>query len=268
MPTLTVNDAAIHVLELNSEAEESVLMIHGMLGNLSQFYLTLAPHIAKHYRVVMYDIKSHGKSARVAHGYDLISLSDDMVALLDELNISAVHLVGFSYGALMALKFAERFPERTKKVVAIEAPPRPESPMKTRGSYEMKDFMAFATTLPEHIVKNFLRSRRQIEHTFTMYAYLFNETTFVNDMNTENEFTEASLRDISANVLLLYGNKSVCLPMAIKLYLELSNPHVIIRNGDHGFFMHYPKEVAADIHQFFWTEQDRAVKSMHMYKHK
>jgi esterase len=251
MSTVIVNNVNTHVQELNPGAPETVLMIHGMFGNIAQFYLTIAPHLAKKYRVVMYDIKSHGRSQNATFGYDLISLTNDMEALLNVLNIEAAHLLGFSYGALMALKFALRFPERTKKLVVIEAPPRPKHPLKHKGEYSFHDFLDFAFSLPEPVVKNFLRNKRQVEKTFKMYAFMHNETTFIDDMNNERDMSDEELQSVKHDTLLLYGTNSLCWPMAERLYKLLPNRIPLAKDGDHGFFMHQSNQVADDLINFF-----------------
>ncbi len=97
-------------------------MVHGMFSNLSVYYFNIAPALAGHFHVVLYDLKSHGMSERVAAGYGLDSMTDDLLALMDALQLDKVHLVGYSFGALISLKMAMRFPERIDKLVMIEGP--------------------------------------------------------------------------------------------------------------------------------------------------
>ena len=83
-----------------------------------------------------------------------------------------------------------------------------------------------------------------------MYEFIHNETSFVDDMNNEKDFEETELKSIKNKILLMYGNKSVCLPMGAKLYRELIDPEVIVKEGDHGFFMNYNIEVSEDLCRF------------------
>jgi pimeloyl-ACP methyl ester carboxylesterase len=242
------------MLEINHNAEDSVIMVHGMFGNLSQFYLTLAPRLSKKYHIVVYDIKSHGKSDKSEKGYDLISLTDDLLELMNALEIDSAHLVGFSYGALITLKFLMRFPERVKKIALIEPPPRPNEPLKGKGEYTFEDFISFALTLPEDVKSNFLRNKKQIVKTYGMYEYLYNQTSFVDDMNNEKDLDKNELRKIKHDILLLFGTSSLCLPMLQKLHAELKGPEVLIKEGDHGFFMSHCAEVSGDLAKFFSSE--------------
>ena len=57
--------------------------------------------------------------------------ADALAGALDEIGIDAIHtLVGASYGGMVALAFAERYPERVEQLVVISAPARPH-PMST-----------------------------------------------------------------------------------------------------------------------------------------
>ncbi|MDF2478385.1 MAG: alpha/beta hydrolase, partial [Sphingobacterium sp.] len=92
MPIITVNNRKVHIQELNKGAEHTVVLIHGMFSNLSIYYFNIAPILAQHFHVVMYDLKSHGMSERVSEGYDLENMSSDLIALLDSLQLQNVHL--------------------------------------------------------------------------------------------------------------------------------------------------------------------------------
>lgn len=259
MSIVKIRGKNVNVQELNQGGGPPLIMIHGMFGNLSQFYLTIAPLLSKHYHIVMYDIKSHGKSERSSIGYDLVSLSDDIIDLMNILKIEKAHLLGYSYGALMALKFAIRFPERTNKLTLIEPPPRPNEPMKNEKNYDWNDFEAFALSLPEHVIKSFFRSKRQVTKVFEMYQYILNDTSFVHDMNVEMEIDENELKRIKNDILLLYGKSSICLPMGVKLFFTLNNPKAILKEGDHGFFINHQREIVNDIFNFLDSKPIKGV---------
>src|ERR1044072_9968694 len=97
---------------MNAGAPETILMVHGMFTNLSIYYFNIAPILAQQFHVVLYDLKGHGMSGRSSHGYDLQTMSNELVELMDNLGLDTVHLAGYSYGGLIALKAAMCFPER------------------------------------------------------------------------------------------------------------------------------------------------------------
>jgi pimeloyl-ACP methyl ester carboxylesterase len=244
------DQAVINTSVLNPEGKKTLVMVHGMFGNLSQFYMTIAPGLSKHFKVVLYDIRSHGKSSQHATGYDLISLTDDLDALLEKLQIAKCHILGFSYGALIALKYAMRFREKVEKVIAIEIPPKSLLPWTYKGSYTFKDFMDFASTLTPYVYKNFMRSKRQIDSSYKIYDYIFNHTSFVEDMNRESIFGVNDYYPLDLPVFLFFGKSSPCLPELYRVQYWLRCKEVTIEDGGHGFFMENPEASVKKMNDF------------------
>src|ERR1700753_126011 len=103
MPIIKVTGRDVHYQEMNKGAKRTVLLVHGMLGNLAVYYFRIAPLLAEHFHVILYDLKSHGLSEKVRDGYDLDSMSDDLFGLMEVLQLRKVLLAGYSFGALIAL---------------------------------------------------------------------------------------------------------------------------------------------------------------------
>src|SRR5579885_1485656 len=87
----------------------------------------------RRYRVLGVDFidggrRSDGRPRRTVTTHDQ---ADAIVRVLDELRIERVHaFVGASYGGMVGLAFAEKYPERIERLVAISAPHEPH-PMST-----------------------------------------------------------------------------------------------------------------------------------------
>ncbi len=85
------------------------------------------------YRLLGFDfldggVADDGGPARTVTTHDQ---ADALAQLLDALDVDVVHaLIGASYGGMVALAFAERYPERLQRLVAISAPHQPH-PMTT-----------------------------------------------------------------------------------------------------------------------------------------
>lgn len=251
MPVIQVNQREVHIQELNKGAVETVLLIHGMFSNLSVYYFNIAPVLAEHFHVVMYDLKSHGMSERVLEGYDLNSMTDDLCALMDVLELKKVHLAGYSFGGLIALKMAMRFPERLGKLVVIEAPdPNDE---KTRGIID-----DYSREFLEHYVANFTDTtkvkmgKRQMERNHQMYEYLFYQTSIKEDMILESGFfSTPEINTLEKDTLLLYGAASDCLQAGKQLNKLISNSDLIPLDGDHNIPIQKPEMVANIVAGFF-----------------
>jgi pimeloyl-ACP methyl ester carboxylesterase len=101
-----------------SELHTPAVFVHGSFRDgLETFREQLA--LADEYRVVVVDRRGFGGNPNAAFdGWP--TDADDLVALLDE--VGPAHVVGHSYGAVVALLAAARVPERLLSLIAIEPP--------------------------------------------------------------------------------------------------------------------------------------------------
>jgi pimeloyl-ACP methyl ester carboxylesterase len=110
-----------------------LVMCHGLItANLATWYFSAAPALARHYRVVLYDLRGHGKSAMAPDGYDVETMTRDLERVIDayrpqcrttgSTGSGKIALVGHSYGALIALNYALRHPRGVARLALIDAP--------------------------------------------------------------------------------------------------------------------------------------------------
>jgi 2-hydroxy-6-oxonona-2,4-dienedioate hydrolase len=79
-------------------------------GNLDWF--------SQHFRCIVPDLPGYGESEPIA-GHPVVSSIEAMVGLLDALGIAKAHIIGNSYGAIIAARMAAQAPERVGRFVAI-----------------------------------------------------------------------------------------------------------------------------------------------------
>jgi pimeloyl-ACP methyl ester carboxylesterase len=95
---------------------EPVVQIHGAgFGHFN--FDPVTPEIARHFRVVDYDMRGYGQSDRPVQDYDMEVWADDLAGLMDGLGIDQAHVHGTSMGGMIAIVFAGKYPERTRSVV-------------------------------------------------------------------------------------------------------------------------------------------------------
>jgi pimeloyl-ACP methyl ester carboxylesterase len=116
---VSVRGVRIHVAEAGEG--EPILLQHGW-PQAWWCWRDVIPELARHHRVICPDLRGHGWSESPAGGYEKESLAQDMIALLDELGIERVRLVGHDWGAFCGFLACLRAPERFDRFVALSIP--------------------------------------------------------------------------------------------------------------------------------------------------
>ena len=110
-----MTDTTLHY-DLRGSGASLVVLTHGLGSDLEYW----APHVeplAAHYRVLRWDLRGAGASAKPAGPYDPALFARDLAGLLDRLGEPAAHIVGHSGGGVVSQRFALDFPERTLSLV-------------------------------------------------------------------------------------------------------------------------------------------------------
>src|SRR5262245_6170015 len=94
---------------------EPVVLLHGLTSSarINWQMPGIVSMLSKKYQVIALDLPGHGESDKPANeeAYGL-NLVEDVVRLLDHLKIEKAHIVGYSMGGMIAVKFMVGHPER------------------------------------------------------------------------------------------------------------------------------------------------------------
>jgi pimeloyl-ACP methyl ester carboxylesterase len=101
-------------------AGQPVLLIHGGTSFIGHWAHQL-PFLARNYRLIVPEMRGHGRTSHTDRPYSYHLLSEDLVGLLDALEVESAMVVGGSDGAIVGLDMAIHHPERVQKLVAIAA---------------------------------------------------------------------------------------------------------------------------------------------------
>jgi pimeloyl-ACP methyl ester carboxylesterase len=83
-------------------------------------YHKVAPELAKHFRVIVIDIRGMGGSATPPSGYDKKTMSTDVYQLIQQLGLQQVHVLGHDIGGMVAMSLAFNYPEVVKKLIVAD----------------------------------------------------------------------------------------------------------------------------------------------------
>ena len=111
----TINGVPIHYQQ-DGDGDD-VILIHAFTSNLSVWALSgIVPTLACDYRVTAYDLRGHGLSGVTRRGYNSKQMANDLAQLHRELDLGTAHLVGHSFGGVIAMHAALDHPEMVSSV--------------------------------------------------------------------------------------------------------------------------------------------------------
>jgi len=115
-----------------------LVLVHGSFCDHRSNWQFVAPELARHFTLHALARRGRGETD-ATEGHSVTDEAIDVVALI-EATADPVHVLGHSYGALVALEGAARVRERIAKLVLYE-PPLPEA-VSTKDMAALEDFAA------------------------------------------------------------------------------------------------------------------------------
>lgn len=101
---------------VDGPAEAPVLLLSGSLGSTLAMWDPQLPELARHFRVVRYDHRGHGRSPVPEGPYEIGDLAGDALGLLDRLGVECAHVCGLSLGGMVAMAMASAAPGRVERL--------------------------------------------------------------------------------------------------------------------------------------------------------
>jgi pimeloyl-ACP methyl ester carboxylesterase len=160
--------------------------------------------------VLVYDLRGHGLSERPKEGYGVEDMVLDLAGLLDvTLGRAPACLVGNSFGALLAIEFALRFPERVAGLVLVDG---------HLGNDGFADRMVRTLSLrgqeADRVIADSFRhwlgraSPRKRDRLIAQARALVHGTSLVNDLGATVPLLASDFSCIESPTLALYGENS------------------------------------------------------------
>ena len=100
---------------------QPIIILHGLYGS-SDNWLTIARMLSVDFRVIVPDLRNHGRSPHHReHSYP--AMATDVLELMDDLNIEKCILLGHSMGGKTAIHMALTAPHRISKMIIVDIAP-------------------------------------------------------------------------------------------------------------------------------------------------
>jgi len=132
----------LHYVDWGNEQAPPLLLIHGGRDH-ARSWDWVARDLRRDHHVIVPDLRGHGDSSWAIGGhYTILEFVLDIAQLVETLDLNPVTIVGHSLGGAVALTYTATYPQRVKKLVAIEGlgpPPAMLDQMAARPPWERTD---------------------------------------------------------------------------------------------------------------------------------
>jgi len=93
-----------------------LLLVHGMMIS-GEMFGPVVEHFAARHRVIVPDLRGHGRSRALPPPYTVTQLASDLAQLLDHLGVDSSAVLGYSQGGAVAQQLALDHPGRCNRLV-------------------------------------------------------------------------------------------------------------------------------------------------------
>ena len=115
-----LNGTRLHYLEWGAAPMPALILLHGGAAH-AHWWDHLAPIFAPHYRVIALDLRGHGDSSwAIPPAYQIDDYVADVTALIAQLALAPVTLLGHSLGGFIALAYAIAQPQLVRRLIVVD----------------------------------------------------------------------------------------------------------------------------------------------------
>jgi epoxide hydrolase 4 len=136
---IAANGIHFHVAAAGSKNAPPILFLHGFPEGWMS-WRTVMETLSDEYRVYAPDLRGYRDTERPVGGYDVLTLTDDVRALIETLELSRPALVAHDWGGALAWIFAHRYSKLISNLVVVNCT-HPKTLM--RAALECEDFQTF-----------------------------------------------------------------------------------------------------------------------------
>jgi pimeloyl-ACP methyl ester carboxylesterase len=263
------NGESLAYIDRGERSGPPVVLIHGYTDN-ARDWVPMLPYLSKRDRLILVDIRGHGRSSKPECCYTRIDFAYDIKLLLDALGVQRADIVGHSLGSIIAQTFAEYWPERTARVVLISStggspPDRPKKPPQLDFAAEIRKlkepieadspFMIAWWDSPTPVDPDFIRRQRQDAAGIPLRVWL---AVLDQALPADNVYgdLQSTLPRLKAPALLIWGSKDPIMEEDMRQSLRNALPNAKVKIFDglgHNPFWEDPRGVAEVVNVFLNT---------------
>lgn len=117
MPCVETNGITTYYEEYGSGPP--IIIVHGVMADHQSWAEILQP-LTDDYRVILYDLRGHGRTEQTDHKpYTVETYADDLAAFIRTLELDRPAILGHSLGGMIGYTFADRHPEKLSALITV-----------------------------------------------------------------------------------------------------------------------------------------------------
>jgi len=224
-------------------------------------------------RCIAFDQRGHGRSSDPGRGYEYDTLSDDLAAVLEKLDVRGVSLVGHSMGCGTIVRYLTRKGTRRVNRIVLVSPTMPfllkteDNPQGVEKAAFERLRSAWAKDFPKWVSENARpfftpdTSEGMVEWGISMVRQASLKALIdCNRADAETDF-RAELPKIGLPTLVIHGDKDVSAPLELtgkKTAALIPRSRLVVYEGaPHGLMLTHVDRFNADLLHFFKTGDAR-----------
>jgi pimeloyl-ACP methyl ester carboxylesterase len=255
----------LHFWDWGENGKPNLILVHGGMDH-ARSWDQIAEAFLGDFRVIAPDLRGHGDSSwAFGSMYSIAEFILDLSTLIDIIGKHPVYIIGHSLGAAIVLQYAGIYPEKVKKMVAIEGVAVPPKLAAPKPSYDrLRDWIEAVRDCEKRSPHRYpglkaASERMHKENPYLSEAMARHLTLFGSNWNPDGTLTwkfdnffraispysfrmeEASeiWSNIHCPVLLFRGNNSWTEDPAKEGWVEKIPDHRLIRVPDAGHWVHH-----------------------------
>jgi 3-oxoadipate enol-lactonase len=95
-----------------------LLLVHGLMVS-GEMFEPVVEQLATRHRVIVPDLRGHGRSRGLGPPYTVAQLAADLARLLDHLGVDSTAVLGYSQGGAIAQQLVLDYPKRCNRLVLV-----------------------------------------------------------------------------------------------------------------------------------------------------
>lgn len=239
----------------------TVVLIHAVGLDLTYWDRQIEA-LTAHHHVVALDLPGHGRSAPAPHSSGIVELAHDVATVIDDLGPLPVHVVGHSFGGMVAQELAISYPDRVRSLAlaatATSFSDETRDYLRGHGSAVSSQGMSAALpSLPLSLASETLQRRPDLLERLTKTILAMDPDVYAAAWNEIASFDASDrLGSIRCPSLLLVGDEDRNTPPAASTELANAIPGaemVVIPGASHMVPMEAPERFNKELLHFLRT---------------